>query len=101
MNTVYADNAATTPMSETAIRAVESAMRTLWGNPSSLHAAGQDAKAALEHARRRVAACLGADVSGRPVIMEPTELSLLPGYPIRVAFITGPAGEEIELFQEL
>ena len=39
--------------------------------------------------------------AGRPVIMEPTELSLLPGYPIRVAFITGPAGEEIELFQEL
>lgn len=57
---VYADNAATTPMSETAMRAVDEAMHTLWGNPSSPHAVGQAAAAALDEARRTVADCLGA-----------------------------------------
>ncbi|MCQ2430378.1 MAG: cysteine desulfurase [Clostridia bacterium] len=57
---VYADNAATTPMSGTAMRAVEEAMRSLWGNPSSLHGTGQRAAAALADCRSRMAGCLGA-----------------------------------------
>lgn len=89
MPTVYADNAATTPMSETAIRAVESAMRTLWGNPSSLHAAGQDAKAALEHARRRVAACLGAAPSGSDRIIFTSGGSEADNQAIRSAAMAG------------
>lgn len=39
--------------------------------------------------------------AGRPIIMEPTQVPLLPDYTVRVAFCTGPAGEQIELFQEL
>ena len=45
---VYADNAATTAMSKTAIRAMEPYYDTLYGNPSSLHSVGQRAAEALE-----------------------------------------------------
>ncbi len=57
---IYADNAATTPMSETAEKAYIECSRKTWGNPSSLHTAGQEAKVALEDARAKVAALLGA-----------------------------------------
>ncbi len=57
---VYADNAATTAMSKTAIRAMEPYYDILYGNPSSLHSVGQRAAEALEAARSKVAACLGA-----------------------------------------
>ena len=38
--------------------------------------------------------------AGCPVVMEPTDKSLGEAYPMRIAFCTGPAGEEIEFFQE-
>ena len=57
---IYADNAATTKMSETAIRIMENTMRACWGNPSSLYAHGQRAKEALEAAREDVASVIGA-----------------------------------------
>lgn len=56
---IYADNAATTAMSQTAVQAMLPYMDKLYGNPSSLYAFGQEAKEALEDARARVAACLG------------------------------------------
>ncbi len=58
---VYADNAATTPMSDTALAAMTDAMKTVWGNPSSLHTVGQEAKVVLEAAREKIAALLGAE----------------------------------------
>jgi len=58
---VYADNAATTQMSATAIQAMLPYFDKCYGNPSSLHTAGQEAKEALENARARVAACLGCE----------------------------------------
>ena len=58
---IYADNAATTKMSAAAIEAMLPYMDKIYGNPSSLHTAGQEAKEALEDARRRVAACLGCE----------------------------------------
>lgn len=58
---IYADNAATTKMSKTAINAMLPYLDELYGNPSSLYAFAQKAKEALEDARARVAACLGAD----------------------------------------
>ena len=57
--TIYADNAATTKMSRTAIDAMLPYMETYYGNPSSLHSVGQAAAEALQSARERVAACLG------------------------------------------
>ena len=52
---VYADNAATTKMSATAIAAMVPYFESVYGNPSSLHSVGQEAKEALEDARARVA----------------------------------------------
>lgn len=57
---IYADNAATTKMSKGAIEAMLPYMDEFYGNPSSLYAFGQRAKEALEEARNRIAACLGA-----------------------------------------
>lgn len=58
---VYADNAATTKMSKTAQKTMIDAMERVWGNPSSLHTTGQEAKEALEGARETIARLLGAD----------------------------------------
>ena len=58
---VYADNAATTKMSAAAIEAMLPYMDKVYGNPSSLHSVGQEAKEALEDARERVAKCLGCE----------------------------------------
>lgn len=57
---VYADNAATTAMSDAALQKMGEALRSQYGNPSSLHTVGQEAKVYLEDARARVAKCLGA-----------------------------------------
>ena len=58
---VYADNAATTKMSAAAIGAMLPCYESVYGNPSSLHSVGQEAKELLENARSRVAACLGCE----------------------------------------
>ena len=58
---VYADNAATTKMSKVALDAMLPYFESIYGNPSSLHSAGQEAKEALEAARAKVAACLGCE----------------------------------------
>lgn len=57
---IYADNAATTKMSRTAINAMLPYMEEIWGNPSSLYEAGQKAAEALWSARERIAACIKA-----------------------------------------
>lgn len=56
---IYLDNAATTKMSETSIKAMLPYMNEIYGNPSSLHSAGQTAAQALNDARERIAGCLG------------------------------------------
>jgi len=56
---IYADNGATTKMSQRAIDAMIPYMAEFFGNPSSLYSIGQKAKEALEDARERVAKCLG------------------------------------------
>ena len=58
---VYADNAATTAMSQVAIDAMLPYFNKVYGNPSSLHSTGQEAKEALDVARATVAACLGCE----------------------------------------
>ena len=56
---IYADNGATTKMSQRAIDAMIPYMAEFFGNPSSLYSIGQKAKEALDDARERVAKCLG------------------------------------------
>ncbi|MBS7182401.1 MAG: cysteine desulfurase NifS [Eubacterium sp.] len=58
---IYADNAATTKTSQSAIDAMVKTMTDVYGNPSSLHSVGQKAKEVLEKARVDVAKCIGAD----------------------------------------
>lgn len=60
MNTVYVDNAATTRLSDHALKAMMPFMQDVYGNPSSLHHIGQIAKEYLVDARERVAKCLNA-----------------------------------------
>lgn len=56
---IYADNAATTKLSKTALDAMLPYLTEHYGNPSSLHSIGQDAAEALQRARETVAECLG------------------------------------------
>lgn len=58
---IYLDNAATTKMSRAAIEAMMPYFDITFGNPSSLHTAGQRAAEALSDARRRVAELLGCE----------------------------------------
>jgi len=61
---IYADNAATTKMSRTAIEAMLPYMDQVYGNPSSLYSIGQRAHEALDSARERAGKCLNADPRG-------------------------------------
>ena len=58
---IYADNAATTKMSDAAIKTMTSLMNETWGNPSSLYGSGQRAKEVLEESRCDIADIIGAD----------------------------------------
>ena len=58
---VYADNAATTSVSKTALDAMMPYLTDYYGNPSSLYAFGQKAKEALTEARETVASLINAD----------------------------------------
>lgn len=57
---IYADNAATTKMSEAAMEAMTDGMKNWFGNPSSLYTIGQKAKEKLEEAREEIAAVINA-----------------------------------------
>lgn len=57
---IYFDNAATTPLCDEAFEAIQPYFREAFGNPSSLHHKGKEAKFAVETAREQVAALLGA-----------------------------------------
>lgn len=59
---VYFDNAATTPMRPEVTEAMIPYMREFYGNPSSIHAEGRKARAAIEEARKTVAKCIGASI---------------------------------------
>jgi cysteine desulfurase len=56
---VYLDYNATTPLAPEALAAMLPFLRDSFGNPSSIHAAGREARAAVDDARERVAALLG------------------------------------------
>ena len=60
MRTIELDNNATTRPTAAACAAVQRGMTELWHNPSSVHRPGQEARHALELARARLAALIGA-----------------------------------------
>ena len=55
MEKVYLDNAATTPLNDEVIDAMVGVLRHNYGNPSSTHSFGQEAKTLLEEVRRKIA----------------------------------------------
>lgn len=63
MMQVYADNAATTKLSETALQAMLPYLTDIYGNASSLYRIGQDAHHGVQAARAAVAGALGADTN--------------------------------------
>lgn len=60
METIYLDNAATTPMLPEVIDTITSAMQTVYGNPSSTHQIGRKSRSLVETARKNIAKCLNA-----------------------------------------
>lgn len=60
---IYLDNNATTPLESDVLNAITSALSKAWGNPSSSHTQGIEAKAIIEESRQHVAAMLGAKAS--------------------------------------
>jgi cysteine desulfurase len=63
---IYLDNAATTPMLPEVIEAVHQSMQTIYGNPSSSHGVGREAKTAVETARKAIAKHL--NVSAQEIV---------------------------------
>lgn len=61
MNRIYMDNAATTRVSKPVVEAMLPYLTEVYGNPSSIHSFGRDARKALDRAREQVASALGAD----------------------------------------
>ena len=60
MNRIYMDNAGTTPVAPEVVEAMLPYFTEIYGNASSIHSTGRDARRALENARKRVADCIGA-----------------------------------------
>ena len=58
---IYLDHAATTPVKEEVIKAMQPYLQDHFGNPGSIHTTGIRAKAAMEYARRQVAECFDCD----------------------------------------
>lgn len=63
MRFVYADNAATTKISDLVLKAMTPYLAEQYGNPSSIYKLGRNAAAAIEEARRKTAAGIGAEAS--------------------------------------
>lgn len=63
MNSVYFDNAATTPIREEVIGAISEVMKTNFGNPSSTHSFGRSSKALVEKSRKEIASLLNVSAS--------------------------------------
>ena len=60
MSKIYMDHSATTPIDPEVSRVMSSALTNLYGNPSSIHGYGNEARLAIEKSRKQVAALIGA-----------------------------------------
>ena len=58
---IYADNAATTRVTEPVLQAMLPYFTEQYGNPSSIYKLGRDAHSTIKDARQRIAKCLGAE----------------------------------------
>jgi cysteine desulfurase len=60
---IYLDNAATTPVRPEVLEAMQPFLAGLFGNPSSAHRFGREARAGIYEARRKIAAAVGAEAN--------------------------------------
>ena len=67
---IYLDNAATTRVDPRVIETMLPYFSQVYGNPSSLHSAGREAKEAMEKARALIAECMGAKVEEIVLLQE-------------------------------
>ncbi len=92
---IYLDHAATTPLDPRVLEAMMPYLTEEYGNPSSVHQLGRKARYAVEEARERVAACLGAKASEIVFTSGATEANnlaikgVLAGFP-RKGLVTSP-----------
>jgi cysteine desulfurase len=63
MQTIYLDNAATTPIDPEVIHIITNSMKEVYGNPSSTHQIGRKAKGQVENARKKIAKMLNCTAS--------------------------------------
>ena len=95
---IYLDHAATTPVRPEVLAAMQPFFEARFGNPSSTHRWGREARTALDEARERVAACLGANADEVCITSGGTEgdnLAVLGGWRVqrnhgRNAVVTSP-----------
>lgn len=64
MERIYLDNAATTPIRPEVIEVITASMKTIYGNPSSIHQLGRSAKSAVETVRKSIAKFLNVNAAG-------------------------------------
>ena len=96
---IYLDHAATTPVRPEVLAAMQPFFEARFGNPSSTHRWGREARTALDEARERVAACLGANADEVCITSGGTEgdnLAVLGGWRVqrnhgRNAVVTSPS----------
>ncbi|MFW6176347.1 MAG: aminotransferase class V-fold PLP-dependent enzyme, partial [Thermoplasmatota archaeon] len=62
MDYIYLDDAATTRVDDRVKKAMDEYYDKKYGNPSSLHKMGKEAKKAMKHAREKTASLIGADI---------------------------------------
>jgi cysteine desulfurase len=62
-NRIYLDNAATTPVDDLVISTITHGLKNIYGNPSSIHLEGRNARTEIEKARKIIAKILGASIS--------------------------------------
>ncbi len=62
---VYLDNAATTPLDPEVMKEMCKVMENTYGNPSSIHAHGREARTLVERSRKTIANLLGTSPSGK------------------------------------
>ena len=95
---IYLDHAATTPVRPEVLAAMQPFFDARFGNPSSTHRWGREARTALDEARERVAACFGANADEVCITSGGTEgdnLAVLGGWRVqknhgRNAVVTSP-----------
>src|SRR6476660_9782594 len=77
---IYLDYNATTPLCEPARRAILPFLEEKFGNPSSIHAAGREARAAIDDARDRLANLISAKTEHHAVLNAVEHLEKFEGF---------------------